>query len=64
MGIEDSGVKFGFSFLPRVTGLGTEDLPKQSYKADTFGEEGHGRQIFRLVAVTKEPAPQPPPDRK
>lgn len=51
--IEDGGVKFGFSFKPRVTGvaLGGDELPKMSRKADTLGDEGHGRQIFRLVSV-------------
>jgi hypothetical protein len=49
--IEDRGVKFGFSFKPRVTSLGTEDLPKLAPKADTLGSEGDGRQIVRLVAV-------------
>ncbi|MFI5403661.1 MAG: hypothetical protein ACHQ1G_12055 [Planctomycetota bacterium] len=58
--IEDGGVKFGLSFKPRVTGLGTDELPKMSRKADTLGDEGHGRQIFRLVAVTSAS----PPDRK
>jgi hypothetical protein len=52
--IEDSGVKFGFSFKPRVTGLGETDLPKKSKKADTLGDEGHGRQFFRLLEVIKE----------
>jgi len=52
--IEDSGVKFGFSFVPRVTGLGDTDLPKMSRKADTLGDEGHGRQIFRLLEVIRE----------
>jgi len=49
--IEDSGVKFGISFKPRVTGLGDTDLPKMSSRADTLGDEGHGRQIFRLLEV-------------
>ncbi len=64
--IEDSGVRFGFSFKPRVTGLGSDDLPKMSRKADTLGPEGEGRQIFRLVAVTRDPPPAPeaPSDRK
>lgn len=62
--IEDSGVKFGPSFRARVLGVGTNDLPKLGLKADTFGQEGHGRQIFRLVAVTEEGAPEAPPDRK
>jgi hypothetical protein len=52
--IEDSGVKFGFSFRPRVTGLSDADLPKKSRKADTLGDAGHGRQIFRLLEVIKE----------
>ncbi len=54
MEIEDSGVKFGFSFKPRVTGLGDTDLPKKSRKADTLGDEGHGRQFFRLLEVIRE----------
>lgn len=60
--IEDRGVRFGFSFKPRVSSLGDADLPKVSRKADTLGDEGDGRQIFRLVAVTS--APEPPPDHK
>jgi hypothetical protein len=60
--IEDAGVKFGMMFKPRVTGLGTDELPKVSRKADGLGQEWEGRQIFRLVAVTS--APEPPPDRK
>jgi hypothetical protein len=52
--IEDSGVKFGFSFKPRVTGLGDTDLPKMSRKPDTLGDEGHGRQFFRLLEVIRE----------
>lgn len=51
--IEDGGVKFGFGFRPRVTGLGDTDLPKMSRKADGLGAEWEGRQIFRLVAVKK-----------
>jgi hypothetical protein len=47
-------VKFGFSFKPRVTGLGETDLPKKSRKADTLGDEGHGRQFFRLLEVIRE----------
>lgn len=54
MEIEDSGVKFGFSFKPRVTGLGDTDLPKRSRMADTLGDEGHGRQFFRLLEVIRE----------
>ncbi len=54
MEIEDSGVKFGFSFKPRVTGLGDTDLPKKSRHADTLGDEGHGRQFFRLLEVIRE----------
>jgi len=52
--IEDSGVKFGFSFKPRVTRLGDTDLPKRSPKEDTLGDAGHGRQIFRLLEVIRE----------
>jgi len=52
--IEDSGVKFGFSFLPRVTGLGDTDLPRKGRKADTLGDAGHGRQILRLLEVVRE----------
>jgi hypothetical protein len=52
--IEDSGVKFGISFRPRVTGLGDTDLPKKSPKVDTLGNEGHGRQFFRLLEVIRE----------
>jgi hypothetical protein len=64
MDIEDSGVKFGLSFPPRVIGMSLNNLPKVSPKADTLGNEGHGRQIFRLVAVTKDPAPEAPADPK
>jgi len=52
--IEDSGVKFGFSFKPRVTRLNDADLPKMEAKADTLGDEGHGRQMFRLLEVIRE----------
>lgn len=58
--IEDGDVRFGWGLLPRVAALG--NAPKMSPKADTLGNEGYGRQIFRLVAVTL--APEPPPDRK
>jgi hypothetical protein len=64
IGIEDSGVKFGLAFFARVAGLGDADLPKLSPKADTLGNEGHGRQIFRVVAVAEEAAPETPSDRK
>lgn len=64
--VEDGGVKFGFGFRARVVGLGDAGLPKMGRKADSLGDEGEGRQIFRLVAVTEEPAaaPQAPPNRK
>jgi len=55
--IEDSGVKFGLSFKPRVTGLGDTDLPKMSRRAETLGDEGHGRQILRLLEVIRAHAP-------
>jgi hypothetical protein len=49
--IEDSGVKFGFGFRPRVTGLLGQSLPKLSPKPDTLGDQAHGRQFFRLLEV-------------
>jgi hypothetical protein len=52
--LEDSGVKFGFSFRPRVTNLRDTDLPKRAPKADTLGDMGHGRQILRLLEVVRE----------
>jgi len=52
--IEDSGVKFGVSFRPRVTGLGDTDLPRKGRKADTLGNAGDGRQILRLLEVVRE----------
>lgn len=52
--IEDSGVKFGFSFKPRVTGVGETDLPKRAQKPDTLGDAGHGRQLLRVLEVIRE----------
>ncbi|MCK6460134.1 MAG: hypothetical protein L6Q95_09605 [Planctomycetes bacterium] len=37
-----------------MTRLGDTDLPKRSPKADTLGDAGHGRQIFRLLEVIRE----------
>jgi hypothetical protein len=52
--IEDSGVKFGFSFRPRVSGLkDATDLPKMEGKPDTLGDGGFGRQVFRLLEVIR-----------
>jgi hypothetical protein len=63
-GIEDRGVRFGPTFRVRLSAFGNEGLPRKSIKPDTLGDEGHGRHIFRLVAVTREPAPEAPHDRK
>lgn len=52
--IEDSGVKFGFSFKPRVTQLEKAGLPKRCPKEDTLGDAAHGRQIVRLLEVIPE----------
>jgi len=52
--LADSGVVFGLNFRHRVTSLSDRDLPKVGPKADILGDAGHGRQIFRLVAVERE----------
>lgn len=52
--IEDSGVKFGFSFRVKVSNVSGPDLPKMNSNADTLGDEGHGRQMFRLLEIIPE----------
>jgi hypothetical protein len=49
--LEDRGVRFTHNVRLRVNQIGDTDLPKIYRKADTMGEEGHGRMIIRLLEV-------------
>jgi hypothetical protein len=53
--IEDGGVRFSASFRLRVAAA-LDGAPRLCPKAFGLGEEGEGRQIFRLVAATTDPA--------
>jgi hypothetical protein len=54
--IEDSGVKFGIGFRVRVAALGDTGLPKVCDRAYPLGDEGDGRQAFRLLEVIRSSA--------
>lgn len=50
----DSGVKFTHNFRHRITSTGDKDLPKLGDKADVLGEAGHGRFLWRVLAVEQQ----------
>ncbi len=52
--LEDGGMKFTINFTNRIVRENYETLPLVGAKADTFGEAGHGRLIFRGTGFWKE----------
>jgi hypothetical protein len=62
--IEDGGVRFSSPFRLRVAAAAVHGAPRLCPKAFGLGDEGEGRQIFRLVEVTTDPAPAHTSDAK
>ena len=52
--LTDGSERFTVNFRHRLTSIGTEDLPKLSPQAHTFGEQANGRVVVRLIEVEPE----------
>jgi len=55
--LADRGVRFGLEFRRSVQLALFEELPAFGRRSYTFGSDGHGRHIFRLVSVRDVPEP-------